>query len=230
MEVLQISVNVANTDDWISRSAPMRGSPFINGFNFPTWIGMSTDENTTSPTLLERIRDHEDGHSWNQFCEVYSPMLYDYCRRKGLQPNDCSDVVQEVLIRVAKGIRSFDYDRSKGRFRGWLSTIVHREISRFKTSSPNKPSVEQQPEISSDEVSWGEYFQAYVMRVALERCQQHFSPETWLAFSRVWLNSESPKSVAAKMNRNLDFVYLSKSRVLGRLRLEVEMLAEESGL
>ena len=157
-------------------------------------------------------------------------MLYDFCRRKGLQPNDSSDVVQEVLIRVANGIRNLDYDRSRGRFRGWLATIVYRELARFKSKKNNNDSVKSQPELAAFDQGWGEHFQAHVMRVALERIQTRFSDDTWQAFTMVWLQNEPAKTVAEKMNRNLDFVYLSKSRVLNRLRLEVELLAEESGI
>ena len=193
-------------------------------------INMKNEVNSTSPTLLMRIRDRNDNQSWTTFCEIYSPMLYDYCRRRGLQPSDSSDVVQEVLIRVAHGIRNLDYDRSRGRFRGWLATIVHREISRFFAKSTKDPSVELLEDIEEDDPRWGEHFQAYILRVALERIRPHFSNDTWTAFDLVWVNGETPKLVAQKMKRGLDFVYLSKSRVLNRLRLEVDLLAEEAGI
>ena len=50
--------------------------------------GMKSDENTTSPSLLEQIRDLDNSQSWDTFCDIYSPMLYDFCRIRGLQPSE----------------------------------------------------------------------------------------------------------------------------------------------
>ena len=34
----------------------------------------------TSPSLLLRIRDHNDRESWQHFCDVYGPLIYGYCQ------------------------------------------------------------------------------------------------------------------------------------------------------
>ena len=77
---------------------------------------------------------------------------------------------------------------------------------------------------------WDEHFHNHILRTALERISPRFEPATWEAFSLVWLRNRSPNDVAKELDRPLDFVYLSKSRVLKRLRLEVEQLADEAGM
>ena len=186
---------------------------------------------TTPPSLLQRIRDHHDDGAWDVFCDVYSPLLYDYCRKRGLQASDAADVVQETLLRIAKGIVKFEYDQSKGRFRDWLYTILHNEIRRML--GRKKPTQELKS-IDNDAVgqdgSWNEHFYEHILKSALERIQPRFETDTWEAFTNVWLKTQAADEVAKLMERSIDFVYLSKSRVLKRLRLEIDELADDAGL
>lgn len=178
-----------------------------------------------------RIRDHHDDGAWDVFCDVYSPLLYDYCRKRGLQSNDAADVVQETLLRVAKAILKFEYDRSRGRFRDWLYTILHNEIRRM--AGRRKPTQELKT-IDGDAVRqdrlWNEHFYESILKSALERIRPRFETDTWDAFTRVWQMDVSASEVAKLMDRSIDFVYLSKSRVLKRLKLEIEELADDAGL
>jgi len=187
---------------------------------------------TTPPSLLERIRDHDNGSAWRTFCDVYSPLLYDYCRKRGLQSSDSADVVQETLLRVTKGILTFEYDPGRGRFRDWLYKIVYHEICRMARQRKSTTEVTQITTelFAEDDRGWNEHFHHHIMRTALERIRPRFEAETWQAFVEVWLNHQPANKVANQLNRSLDFVYLSKSRVVKRLRLEVEQLADEAGL
>ena len=187
---------------------------------------------TTPPSLLDRIRDHDDTNAWETFCDVYSPLLYDYCRKRGLQASDAADVVQEVLLRVAKGIMKFEYDPGRGRFRDWLYRIVYHEICRMaqRRKQTDVLIATEQEMAGKVDHEWDEHFHNHILRTALERVKPRFEDSTWAAFTLVWLRNRSPNQVAKELDRPLDFVYLSKSRVLKRLRLEVQQLADEAGM
>src|SRR5262249_27972259 len=88
-------------------------------------------ERHTRPSLLLRLRDPHDLESWKSFVDVYGPLAYGHCRRRGLRHEDAEDVTQEVFARVGESIRTFEYRPDLGRFRGWLGTIVSNEICRF---------------------------------------------------------------------------------------------------
>lgn len=187
---------------------------------------------TTPPSLLDKIRDHDDSQAWESFCDVYSPMLYDFCRKRGLQSDDAADVVQESLLRVAKGILKFEYDPTKGRFRDWLYTIVRNEVCRMATKRKKSYgfSATDDELAGKEDREWNEHFYDHILKSALERIRPRFEPDTWDAFIRVWLENQAANDVAKKLERTLNFVYLSKSRVIKRLRLEVQQLADEAGL
>ncbi|MHC4402267.1 MAG: RNA polymerase sigma factor [Planctomycetota bacterium] len=66
------------------------------------------ESEVTRPTLLLRVRDAADGQAWSQFVRIYSPLVYRYARRRGLQDADAADVTQDVLQTVAGAIGRFD--------------------------------------------------------------------------------------------------------------------------
>src|SRR5581483_3188670 len=64
---------------------------------------------STRPSLLMRLRDAGDAGAWATFVDVYTPLVYGYLRRRGLQDADAADVAQEVMTEVARSIRAFEY-------------------------------------------------------------------------------------------------------------------------
>ena len=81
------------------------------------------------PTLLFRIRDWQDGESWQEFHRLCRRLIYDRARSARLAHADAEDAAQEVLKRVAETIREFDYDTKRGSFRGWLMQFTKWRIA-----------------------------------------------------------------------------------------------------
>src|SRR4051794_28869712 len=81
----------------------------------------------TSPTLLQRAQSNEVG-AWERLVELYAPLVYHWCRRSQLSPEDTADIFQEVFREVAGHIGDFRRDRSGDSFRGWLRTITTNKI------------------------------------------------------------------------------------------------------
>src|SRR5688572_20304611 len=82
----------------------------------------------TPASLLERLRQPAEQQAWSRFVRLYTPLLYSWARRLGLQPEDASDLVQDVLTLLVQKLPEFHYDRHK-RFRGWLWTVT---LNRFR--------------------------------------------------------------------------------------------------
>src|SRR5262249_48830287 len=81
----------------------------------------------TSLTLLERVR-RRDQAAWERLVSLYTPLVYHWCLRHGLQPADAEEVSQEVFLAVARGIGDFRHDREGDSFRGWLRTITRNKV------------------------------------------------------------------------------------------------------
>jgi RNA polymerase sigma factor (sigma-70 family) len=192
----------------------------------------------TRPSLLLRLRDPKDAEAWRAFVEVYGRLVYGHCRRRGLGHEDAEDVTQKVFVRIAEAIRTFDYQPDVGRFRAWLGTVVRNEINRFlKKDSKNIRGQGDEGEALLENVvapaadaEWTAEFNAHILQVALERSRPHFEAATWRAFERVWLEHIPGMQVAAEMGQPIDWVYVAKSRVLKKLWLVVQELADDAAL
>jgi RNA polymerase sigma-70 factor (ECF subfamily) len=79
--------------------------------------------NTTSPSLLERVRRPSDDAAWRQFVDLYTPLLCQWARRAGLQDADIADLVQDVFTTLVRVLPEFEYDSRKS-FRAWLKTVL----------------------------------------------------------------------------------------------------------
>lgn len=185
---------------------------------------------TTQPSLVLRLRDHSDVSAWTEFASVYSPLIYDFCRTRELQASDAADVTQEVLFRVSKAIRQFEYDRSKGYFRDWLARIVLNEIRRLTKRQVHIVTAPEELDDDSGtlESSWNEQFQHYIFSKALERSKPHFNEETWMMFELSWLDKLPVEQVAQKTGVGVERIYVARSRVLKRLRYEVAILVDDA--
>ena len=60
-----------------------------------------TDSLLTQSSLLGRIQIADDT-AWEQFVEIYAPLIFGWCRNKLDSHDDASDVTQDVFAKLAK--------------------------------------------------------------------------------------------------------------------------------
>lgn len=183
----------------------------------------------TRETLVHRLRAEASGAHWEHFAEVYGPLVHHYCRCKGLQDADASDVTQNVFLAVRRGITSFDYDPKIGKFRNWLRKIAVREIQRNRSRMIRGGQPEEFVDLTvaeSDPV-WDELLIGGIQQAALQRIRPDFEDLTWRAFELWWLEKKTPAEVANQMGQKPDWVYQAKYRVVKRFEDEVRWLASD---
>jgi len=184
---------------------------------------------TTSLSLLQQLRRPDDDAAWNRFVELYTPLLYYWARKAGLQNADAADLVQEVLQLLVKKLPEFEYDRAKS-FRSWLRTVTlnkWRESKRKKqlavvaggSQAPLDPAA-----ADGAEAFWETEYRQMLAARALEIMRGQFEPATWQACWESVVNGRSAAEVAAQLGVTTNSVYLARSRVLRRLRAELEGL------
>jgi RNA polymerase sigma-70 factor (ECF subfamily) len=183
---------------------------------------------------LFRIRNERDDEAWSLFLETYAPVVYRYCRRRGLQDSDAADVTQEVMTQVARSVSGFDYDPERGRFRDWLFRIVYNRLADHlrvaqRPLRSGSEGLGDQDELATTgtDSDWGEEFNAQVYRAALARVRDHFEEASWRAFELTWVEGRPASEAARTLGVSVDSVYVAKSRVLKRLREEVIALADD---
>lgn len=187
---------------------------------------------TTQSLLLSQVREFQNKTAWNSFVEIYAPLIFRFCRKRGLQDADAHDVTQEVFKQVSRTLPTFEYDRDRGKFRGWLGKITRHEIERFlKKNSSEQATGGSRSHIPLDllprelEANWADECKAYLFELALSRTRPRFSEEVWQAFETTWLEDRSPQDVAQQLQRSPAWIYKARFKVLNRLQQEVEELA-----
>src|SRR5262245_45242449 len=93
----------------------------------------------TRPSLLLRLRNAGDDEAWSQFVTVYTPLIFGFCRGRGLSEADAGDVTQDVLKAVASAIPRFEYDPERSSFRNWLFTVVRSKLNNFFALQARQP-------------------------------------------------------------------------------------------
>jgi RNA polymerase sigma-70 factor (ECF subfamily) len=169
---------------------------------------------------------------------VYGPLIYNWCRQRGLQAVDAEDVTQDVFRVVLTRIVEFRKESPQDTFRGWLWTITRHKLGdywRRCNAQPQAPGgsefheqLEQLPDTAStahSETASAET--AGIYRRALALIQSEFEEKTWQAFWRVVCENRRPADVAQELQLSLNAVYLAKSRVLRALRETLGDATEE---
>ena len=184
---------------------------------------------TTPVSLLERLRQPDQQAAWTRFVELYTPLLYHWSKRLGLQESDAADLVQEVFVVLLQKLPEFTYDRRKS-FRGWLRTVLlHKSEDRRRRQppppAPHVAATDLLEERGPDVLEEVEYRQ-YLVGRALQVMQRDFQPVTWKACWEHVVADRPAAEVAAELDISVGSVYAAKSRVLRRLRQELEGLLE----
>lgn len=189
----------------------------------------------TRMTLLVRIRNADDRQAWTHFFELYTPLVYSYALKNGFQDADASDVAQEVMCTVAKAIGTFDYDPSKGSFRGWLLTVTRnclrkrweqnrRQSTTMELTSEMAQSLEDPSTETNTE--WDREYALRVFHWAADSVRSEFKESTWNAFWMTTVDGKAIDATAEVLGISIGAVYIARSRVLAKIRTVVGQFDE----
>jgi RNA polymerase sigma-70 factor (ECF subfamily) len=183
---------------------------------------------STSKSLLSLARDG-DATAWDRLSTLYAPLVFQWCRFRGLQDADAADVVQDVFHSVATHLGPFRKRAEGDTFRGWLRTITENKIrdhyrrrahetdavggtdAQHRLAQVPEPS---EPDSALSEKDWDDRF----FRRVLDAVRLEFEERTWHAFWRTAIDGRSPRDVGDELAMSAGSVRVAKCRVLKRLR------------
>ncbi|GAB5403167.1 MAG: sigma-70 family RNA polymerase sigma factor [Aureliella sp.] len=184
----------------------------------------------TSPTLLGRLRGGPSDAAWAEFVNRYAPAVFSWANSVGLQESDAADVTQEVLLKLLDHMRRFEYQPSRGSFRGWLKTVTvnaardcGRKIARHPAGAEGLSGV-------CDPGAWDELadridteYRSELLKQASALVERRVQSSTWQAYKLTAIDGISASDAASILKVKVADVYVSKSRVIRKLR---EAIAE----
>lgn len=191
----------------------------------------------TRASLLIQLRDGTNHVAWQEFVRLYGPVVYGFARNRGLQDADAADLVQDVMRSVMQAIGRLDYDRQRGTFRGWLFTITRNKVFNFLSARRIRPQASgdsgtnrllaNQPESSDGADEWELEYQRRLASLAMDRVKGEFQEKTWRAFWLTAVDGLAAAEAARQVGISAGAVYVAKSRVLARLKEEVEAIERQ---
>jgi RNA polymerase sigma-70 factor (ECF subfamily) len=188
----------------------------------------------TPLSLLEHLRrssPHDRRAAWCRFVDLYTPLLFSMARRVGATREDAADLVHDVFAVLLHEMPEFRY-RPDLRFRGWLFTIVRNKwinrLNRIRAAPPEADVASLETVAVPDnvaEMTEAEY-REHLVRRALQLMQAEFAEADWKACWQNVVEGRPAAEVAEELGLTVNQVYLAKSRILQRLRTELEGLLE----
>lgn len=176
---------------------------------------------STSSTLINGLRqtNHE---AWSKFVRLYTPLIFHWARRTGLQPADAADLVQEVFATLVTKLPEFQYDKSKS-FRSWLRTVTlnkwreHRRRRSLPACQADDELLDAGTE-SELEKLWDCEYQRHWLLKGMQTVESEFPRQAWQAFQQYAIQGRPVAEVAKEVNMSVSGVYAAKSRIISRLR------------
>lgn len=187
----------------------------------------------TSQTLLARVR-RQDASAWERFVTIYGPLIYRWCRQRGLQPTDAADVTQNVFAVLHRKLDRFEARPENGSFAGWLRTVTSRQIADFfRGRDPRQLPVggETVDAVVVDDrndsvAALAPDDRTLLIQRTISVLQGEFESRTWDAFWRAAVQRDKPRDIARELGLSVASVWQAKSRVLRRLREELAGMLE----
>jgi RNA polymerase sigma-70 factor (ECF subfamily) len=187
---------------------------------------LSSDSLPTSPTLLKGVSDPQNHEAWETFLARYGPMIQGWCRQ--WFPREADDKAHDVIYELVFRMMTFEYDPTKGKFRGWLKTLTHNLMAKLK--SDEWPQVNYDGESPLDLLEAGNdlaarlaaEFDLELLEQAKDQVRDRVQPHTWAAYLATAEEWQKPAEVARKLGMKVGAVFQAKHSVITMLRQEIE--------
>ena len=189
---------------------------------------------TTRTTLLDRL--NRDEAAWEEFFDRYRTAVADIGCYKGLSPDECSELVQEVMIRFHRKVEAgFKYDPSLAKFRTFFSCLVKgcvcdliRKRARhgIPTADLSDVSGGDRPDEILD-LAILEKWRSIIREEAMLELARRVDEKTFQAFELYALEDRPANEAAELAGLSVNSVYVAKSRCLKILREIIRRLNAE---
>jgi RNA polymerase sigma-70 factor (ECF subfamily) len=187
---------------------------------------------------LIRLKDQADDEAWSEFTEIYRPVIYRLACRRGMQPADADDLVQQVLAAVARVIDRWEADPGRARFRTWLNRVATNAIiNALSRGRPDRGSgdtglyelLNARPAANGNDSEFIRLEQRReIFRWAARQIRSEFHPATWDAFWMTAVEGRAVDEIGRSLGLSRGSIYAARSRVMRRLKEKVQEWREES--
>lgn len=194
----------------------------------------SYHNDTTRSSVLAAVKDTDDAAAWSRFFDLYAGFVFAIARSKGLSSEDSDDIVQGVFSELARKMPTFEYDRTKGKFRSYLQGLINwRVLDKMKAdkrvSELNEDYCKKAKFAAS--VTAADFvereWQNAAYNEALRRLQAEVRPDHFAAFVESTVEGIDTETVMRLHGMTRDNLYQIRARFTAKLKTLVATIRTE---
>ena len=191
-------------------------------------INSSKEQWLTRQTLIDRARDPNDSHAWDEFTNYYANFIRMVLMQLRAPQDDLEDLSQTILVKLWQNLSTVELDRDHARFRTWLGTVIRNtfythcsQAASRKRRDTNAATANVVPPDIEDiiETEW----RKHIIALVIERLNASFSGKAMDVFTMT-LDGKSVDDIASALELTKDSVYVLRNRVQSRFRKEARQL------
>ncbi len=202
---------------------------------------MSIGTTETRASLILRLPDAADVAAWDEVVSIYSPLIRRMAINRGMQAADADDLVQIVFTAMSRSVEKWIARPDRGGFRAWLLRIARNAAVNHLTRRATRTlavggdeATEQLAEMPAPDCEISEQFDlAYrksTFEYAAKKVKQQVSKSTWDAFWKTHVEGQPVAETAAQLGVTVGTIYVSRSRVMNRLKETVKQYEVENDI
>jgi RNA polymerase sigma-70 factor (ECF subfamily) len=175
----------------------------------------------TRSSLLSRVKDLSDGSSWEEFDQVYRPLLVRYALARRLTREEAEEIAQQCMASIAEGIQQFQRRVS---FRGYLRRMVDNKVNdrlrkrRHEHSAKTADLQREQTTEPNPALLWERQWNRTHLLYCLNQIRNEVAPLTYQAFDLYVIRELPVPEIAERLGMNPSQIYVAKHRVLARIK------------
>ena len=189
---------------------------------------------TTRSSVLAAVKDTGDTAAWARFFDLYAGFVFAIARSKGLASEDADDIVQGVFSELARKMPTFEYDRTKGKFRSYLLGLINwRILDKLKAdkreSELNAAYCEEEKSAApvTEAAFIDQEWQNAAFDEALRRLQEEARPDHFAAFVESTVEGIDTETVMRLHGMSRDNIYQIRPRFTAKLKTLVATIRTE---
>lgn len=195
-----------------------------------------TDSPPTRSSLILHLQNARNDAAWREFVMVYESFLVRLITRRGVPAAHVSDVANQVLSAIARSIDQWKDDQQDASFRRWLSRVARNVVMRYMSNERRHVSAiggtdafESLAQIAEpyDDAIARQYEHELIIWAA-EQVKGEFIETSWKAFWMTMIEGLTVAEVAETLAVSPGSIYMSRGRILKRIRDKVNDVMEPS--
>jgi len=182
----------------------------------------------TTTQVLQELKESNDTFAWTVFRDHFFSVVTGFAGNLGLSRTDAEDAAQETMLAFIEAFRDGKYNRGKGHLSHWLFGVARRVILDYRKRRPRESLIGDNTagasfwDMVADEDTvrhtWDMQWENMVLERCLQQARRQLDEKVFRAFELYAILQRPVDEVCEALSISRNAVYISKSRVLSKLR------------